>query len=163
MCRRAVVLHTSRSAEHAAGRAPSERARGSTAGRRKAEPLTRSADRRLARFACMRCPGRARNICKIWVSERRKIPTLPRGQALRFVPHRRASRRLSTLADGPIPMSIADRVEAEAVRRGTLSQLPGRGKPLPEKEEREVAIGKLSQNMEARARRRCAATTVRAS
>ena len=64
---------------------------------------------------------------------------------------RTVARRLSTLADGPIPMSIADRVEAEAVRRGTLSQLPGRGKPLPEKEETQVAIGKLSQNMEARA------------
>ena len=66
-----------------------------------------------------------------------------------------SSRRLLSSAarviDDAIPMTIADRVEAEAVRRGTFSQLSGRGKPLPEDRESQAHVGNMPKNMEARA------------
>lgn len=48
-------------------------------------------------------------------------------------------------------MSIADRVEAAAVKRGTLSNLPGQFKPLPEERQTQVHISTVPKNMEARA------------
>ena len=48
-------------------------------------------------------------------------------------------------------MTISDRVEAEAVRRGTFTGLSGRGKPLPAERESQAHIGGVPKNMEARA------------
>ena len=63
-----------------------------------------------------------------------------------------AARRLCTAAQrDAIPMSIADRVEAEAVRKGTLSNLSGAGKPLPEEKSTQVHVASLPKNMEGRA------------
>ncbi|EOD15619.1 hypothetical protein EMIHUDRAFT_103150 [Emiliania huxleyi CCMP1516] len=42
-------------------------------------------------------------------------------------------------------------VQAEAVRRGTLAKLSGRGKPLKEERESQAHIGGMPKNMEARA------------
>lgn len=66
---------------------------------------------------------------------------------------RLAARRMCTVAsqNDAIPMTIADRRMADAVRKGTLSNLPGQGKPLPEGRETQVHIGSLPKNMEARA------------
>ena len=60
-------------------------------------------------------------------------------------------RMLCTMGDGPIPMSIADRVEAEAVRKGAFKNLSGKGKPLPENSESQAYVASLPKNMEARA------------
>ena len=65
-----------------------------------------------------------------------------------------AARRLCSAAhrvDDMIPMSIADRVEAEAVRRGTFSELSGRGKPLPEEKTTQAHVASLPKNLEGRA------------
>ena len=50
------------------------------------------------------------------------------------------------------PMTISDRVEADAVARGSLSGLSGEGKPLSEADENsQVHVAKVHKNMEARA------------
>lgn len=65
---------------------------------------------------------------------------------------RNALRRLSTF-DDVTPMTIADRVEQAAVRKGVFASLRGRGKPLPaEDPESQVHVAQLSKNIEGRAR-----------
>ena len=65
---------------------------------------------------------------------------------------RGALRRLSTF-DDVTPMTIADRVEQAAVRKGVFAGLPGRGKPLPDEDpDSQVHVAQLSKNIEGRAR-----------
>ena len=74
---------------------------------------------------------------------------------------RGALRRLSTFED-VTPMTIADRVEQAAVRKGAFAGLRGRGKPLPEEDsDSQVHVAQLSKNIEGRAEaemRRASAT-----
>tara|TARA_B100000795_G_scaffold15224_1_gene10297 strand:+ start:1433 stop:1696 length:264 start_codon:yes stop_codon:yes gene_type:complete len=64
-----------------------------------------------------------------------------------------ALRRMSTFED-VTPMTIADRVEQAAVRKGAFAGLRGRGKPLPEEDpDSQVHVAQLSRNMEGRVRR----------
>ena len=63
-------------------------------------------------------------------------------------------RRLASsvnLIDDAIPMSISDRLEAEALKKGTFDQLSGRGKPLSQEGPSQTYIASLPKNMEARA------------
>ena len=70
----------------------------------------------------------------------------------RLLPASSLRRGLARVAfDDCIPMSIADRAEADAVKRGSLSQLSGRGKPLKENTNSQAHILSLSKNMEGRA------------
>ena len=63
---------------------------------------------------------------------------------------RGALRRLSTFED-VTPMTIADRVEQAAVRKGAFAGLRGRGKPLPEEDpDSQVHVAQLSKNIEGR-------------
>ena len=65
---------------------------------------------------------------------------------------RGALRRLSTFED-VTPMTIADRVEQAAVRKGAFAGLRGRGKPLPEEDpDSQVHVAQLSKNIEGRVR-----------
>ena len=65
---------------------------------------------------------------------------------------RGALRRLSTF-DDVTPMTIADRVEQAAVRKGVFAGLRGRGKPLPDEDpDSQVHVAQLSKNIEGRAR-----------
>mmetsp|Transcript_5703 Transcript_5703/g.17130 ORF Transcript_5703/g.17130 Transcript_5703/m.17130 type:complete len:127 (-) Transcript_5703:263-643(-) len=78
---------------------------------------------------------------------------MPQPRIIHAASHQ-ARRLLSSTArivDDVLPMTIADRVEAEAVRRGTLAKLSGRGKPLKEERESQAHIGGMPKNMEARA------------
>ena len=66
-----------------------------------------------------------------------------------------ALRRMATKPshiDDIIPMSIADRAMAAAVKSGSLSKLEGEGKPLRnDPETSQVHIGAMPKNMEGRA------------
>mmetsp|Transcript_9366 Transcript_9366/g.18953 ORF Transcript_9366/g.18953 Transcript_9366/m.18953 type:complete len:119 (+) Transcript_9366:52-408(+) len=62
-----------------------------------------------------------------------------------------ALRRFSTFED-VMPMSIADRVEQAAIRKGAFEGLRGKGKPLPEEDpDSQVHVAQLSKNIEGRA------------
>ena len=63
--------------------------------------------------------------------------------------HRTSLRRLM---DDVTPMSIADRVEQQAVKSGQFDKLRGKGKPLPDEDpESQVHMAQLSKNLEGRA------------
>ena len=55
------------------------------------------------------------------------------------------------MIDDAIPMSISDRLEAEALKKGTFDKLSGRGKPLSQEGPSQTYIASLPKNMEARA------------
>lgn len=102
----------------------------------------------------------------VWSQLKQKTPPCrsPRGRVLRREAKetmlrsrttpalRGALRRLSTF-DDVTPMTIADRVEQAAVRKGVFAGLPGRGKPLPDEDpDSQVHVAQLSKNIEGRAR-----------
>ena len=68
----------------------------------------------------------------------------------RYQPATSAVRRLC-IGEDVTPMSIADRVEREAVRKGALSGLSGKGKPLNPNPDSQAHVANLHKNMEARA------------
>lgn len=76
------------------------------------------------------------------------------GRASRLVrrPLVRDASKVASTFDDMIPMTIADRIEQQAVTAGTFENLSGSGKPLSQDPNHtQVHIGALPKNMDARA------------
>lgn len=102
-------------------------------------------------------PSRQVGAWEFGVSAKNRVPTqmlasVRRAVRLpaRYQPATSAVRRLC-IGEDVTPMSIADRVEREAVRKGALSGLSGKGKPLNPNPDSQAHVANLHKNMEARA------------